>query len=186
MRPIDRRDALKALGAPALAPLVSSFHPDVPPREAGWMPRLLTPDEVEATAQLAERIVPETGTPGARRALVHQYIDWVLAEGEPARRESFRAGLAWLDRRCRELHGASFAELGPSRQDELLARLDGAGPEQDAVGRVFFALAKQLTVDGYYRSEAGLRQELGFRGRTFLAEFEGCTHAEHHAFEVEK
>ena len=49
----------------------------------------------------------------------------------------------------------------------------------------FFAAAKQLTVDGYYRSEAAMTRELGFEGRTFLAEFKGCTHPEHHAFEVE-
>jgi hypothetical protein len=29
-----------------------------------------------------------------------------------------------------------------------------------------------------------MTQELGFEGRTFLAEFKGCTHPEHHAWKV--
>jgi hypothetical protein len=38
---------------------------------------------------------------------------------------------------------------------------------------------KGLTVDGYYTSEAGLKQELGWHGNTFLTEFKGCDHPEH-------
>jgi hypothetical protein len=53
------------------------------------------------------------------------------------------------------------------------------------VGVSFFVESKRLSVDGYYRSEAGMTQELGFEGRTFLAEFKGCTHPEHHSWKVE-
>jgi len=185
MRPLARRTALQVLGAPAVAPLLATFHPLVPVEEGGWKPRLLDAGQVETVAQLAERIVPETDTPGARRALVHQYIDFVLGQGEPERRERFREGLAWLDGRCRGLFGAPFAGLDPARQDQMLERLAASPSSEEPAGTAFFALAKQLTVDGYYRSEAGLTQELGFEGRTFLAEFEGCTHPEHHAFEIE-
>jgi hypothetical protein len=38
---------------------------------------------------------------------------------------------------------------------------------------------KELTIEGYYRSEAGMFEELGFAGNTFLTEFDGCTHPEH-------
>jgi len=185
MRPIARRQALRALGAPAVAPLLASFHPFVPVEEGGWKPRLFEPGELETVMQLAERIVPETDTPGARRALVHQYIDFVLARGASERRERFREGLAWLDRRCQALFGAPFAGLDAARQDQLLERLAASPSGEEPAGTAFFALAKRLTVDGYYRSEAGLTQELHFEGRTFLAEFKGCTHPEHHSFEVE-
>ena len=43
----------------------------------------------------------------------------------------------------------------------------------------FCVLLKNLTIDGYYTSKEGLTQELGWHGNTFLAEFKGCTHAEH-------
>jgi hypothetical protein len=43
----------------------------------------------------------------------------------------------------------------------------------------FFQTMKDLTIDGYYSSEQGLVQELGFKGNTFRASFPGCTHLEH-------
>ena len=185
MRPLARRQALRALGAPAVAPLLAAFHPLVPVQEGGWKPRLLDDAEVETVTQLAERIIPETDTPGARRALVHQYIDFVLARGAAERQERFRTGLGWLDRRCQALFGAPFAGLEAARQDQMLERLAASPSSEEPAGTAFFALAKQLTVEGYYRSEAGLVTELGFEGRTFLAEFKGCTHPEHHSFEIE-
>ena len=45
----------------------------------------------------------------------------------------------------------------------------------------FFKLFKGLVVDGYYTSKAGLAQELGWHGNTFLSEFKGCDHPEHQA-----
>jgi Gluconate 2-dehydrogenase subunit 3 len=181
---IGRRQALQRLGAPALVPLVLHLHPALPPQEGEWKPRVFRESELDTVAALAERIIPETDTPGARGALVHQYIDFVLSEGEAAVRERFREGLAWLDGRSAALHGQPFARLTPARQDALLTRLSEGASDEERAGAAFFAEAKRLTVDGYYRSEVGMKQELGFDGRTFLAEFEGCTHPEHHDWKV--
>ncbi len=184
--PIDRRQALQRLAAPAVVPLLSHFHPSVPRQEGGWKPRFLHEPELETVTELAERILPETDTPGARRALVHQYIDWVLAEGEAAGRERFREGLTWLDRSCRARFGKPFAGLEASQQDELLRLVSESPTSEEPSGVSFFREMKRLTVDGYYRSEAGMTQELGFEGRTFLAEFKGCTHPEHRSWNVEE
>jgi hypothetical protein len=122
---------------------------------------------------LAERIIPRTETPGAKDALVHQYIDWVLFQGEAIRRERFRDGLRALDQECQASLGRRFTELGEESQDEVLSRISG---------EPFFQDARLLTAEGYYRSEAGMKEELGFEGNTFLAEFEGCTHDEHRSW----
>lgn len=184
--PIDRRQALRRLGAPALAPLILHLHPAIPKAEGPWKPRFLDESELEAVTVLAERIIPETDTPGATRALVHQYIDFVLAEAEAPARERFRDGLAWLDRHCQRLFGKPFARLDSGQQDEILTRLSSSPSSEEPAGVSFFVEAKRLSVDGYYRSEAGMTQELGFEGRTFLAEWKGCTHPEHHSWRVEK
>jgi hypothetical protein len=36
-----------------------------------------------------------------------------------------------------------------------------------------------MTINGYYTTQIGLRQELGDDGQLFLAQFPGCTHPEH-------
>ncbi len=42
-----------------------------------------------------------------------------------------------------------------------------------------FKLLKDMTVDYYYSTEAGLVTELGYKGNTYLSDFPGCTHPEH-------
>jgi hypothetical protein len=42
-----------------------------------------------------------------------------------------------------------------------------------------FQTIKDATIDRYYSTEAGLVEEFGYKGGTFLASFPGCTHPEH-------
>src|SRR5439155_1026760 len=67
--------------------------------EGSWRPRALTPDQAELVAAIAEQILPETDTPGARAVGVHRFIGALLAESYSAeQRERFVAGLADLGR----------------------------------------------------------------------------------------
>ncbi len=184
---MNRRDAMKRLGASAMAPLVGHFalHPSVPKQEGGWLPRFLEPSEVRTVADLAERIVPATDTPGARDANVHQYIDFVLSNADADRRSRFREGLKWVEAKSRSSFGAAIGELDTRRQDELLSALASPSSSEAPIGISFFAELKSLTVEGYYRSEAGMMEELGFEGNTHLAEFEGCNHPEHRSWKPE-
>lgn len=175
---IDRREALVRLGATAV-PLVAGFHPFVPFQEGGYRPRLLDGAELDTVAELAERIIPETDTPGAKSALVHQYVDYVVSERDAAERERFREGLRGLDERCRSSFGRRFAELETSAQDELVGGYLAHPSSEEAREVAFFQDLKQLCIEGYYRSEPGMKQELGFEGNAFVTEFEGCTHPEH-------
>ena len=40
-------------------------------------------------------------------------------------------------------------------------------------------MVKDMTIDAYYKTEAGLKTELGWHGNTFLTSFPGCDHPEH-------
>jgi hypothetical protein len=53
--------------------------------------------------------------------------------------------------------------------------------QPDSPSGKFFAMVKDMTVDAYYKTEAGLKTELGWHGNTFLPEFVGCDHPEHQA-----
>lgn len=190
---IDRRQALKALGTSSVAPVLAHLssprllalgHHPLVRVQAGesWAPRFLTPHENETVATLAELIIPETDTPGARTAYVNQYIDHVLAaEGTPAAtRDAFRGGLAWMDRASQERFGANVIEADPAQQTALLTELVSADPgTTDRTGIEFFGDIRMRTIEGYYGSEVGMFDELGFQGNSVLHEFHGCTHPEH-------
>lgn len=148
---------------------------------ADWAPRVLTPQQNEAVITLTELIIPETDTPGARAARVNRFVDSVLAGAAPRDRERFVQGLAWMDRRTRALFGTPLAQAAPGDLTVLLTRLSAEGnpDREDARGREFFQALKSLTIDGYYTTEIGMRQELGDSGQLFLPAFPGCDHPEH-------
>ena len=191
---VPRRRALQVLGAAAAAPALAegarALHPLVPPQPDGgeWRPRFFTADETAAVEALAEAIIPETDTPGARAANVHQYIDWTVSraeqgEGPAELPDVMRAGLAWLDRRSAALYGRRFVDADPRQQTELLARVAADPPQEAAAGVELFRQVRRLTISGYYRSEIGMREELGYAGKEYLTGFEGCTHEDHLSWE---
>src|SRR5213076_416984 len=103
--PIDRREALRraalllggALAAPTVAGVLAGCQAARVP-DGAWAPRALSRAQVELVAAMAEHILPETDTPGARAAGVHRFIDAMLAESfPPSERERFLAGLAEVD-----------------------------------------------------------------------------------------
>lgn len=148
-------------------------------QDGTWTPTVLSAEQFETVAVLAELIIPETDTPGARAALVDRYVDGVLAEASPTVRERFLEGLAWIDARSRALFGARFTGASAAQQHELLTRLAAQPSSEETAGVEFFEAIKAMTITGYYTSEIGLRQELGVPFTLMLPEFPGCTHEEH-------
>ncbi len=183
--PVDRRHVLKVLGI-ASVPLVlgetaalAGFHPAVPRQEGEteWSPRALSREQVRLVAEIAERIVPQTETSGAKAAFVHQYIDWRHGEASQERQAELLAALERVDTRARELSDAPFAELTDERRDLVLASL--FEQSETSADRAAVERLKDLTVAGYYRSEAGMLEEMDYDGNKFLTRFDGCTHEEH-------
>ena len=162
---IGRREALRraallfggVLSAPAIAGVLAGCNS----RTAGdgtW--RALTNEQGELVATIAEHIIPETDTPGARAANVHVFIDKMLAEHYPEDvRQRVLDGLADLDARARRECGRAFIRCTADEQRVLLARID-----QEAFAErrepSWFRTLKELTVLGYYTSEIGATQEL--------------------------
>jgi gluconate 2-dehydrogenase subunit 3-like protein len=146
-----------------------------------WAPRVLTARQNEAVVTLTELIIPETDTPGAKAARVNRFIDTVLHDAPPADRDTFLRGLSWIDERSRSLFGKDMVGASAAQQTELLTRLakEGNADAEDRIGVDFFQAIKSMTIDGYYTTEIGLRQELGDDGQLFHAEFRGCDHPEH-------
>lgn len=189
----SRRQALKTIaastvGATATSAWVDSLiahaqthHPPPRAKSEPWKPRVLTAWQDRAVGLLAERIIPETDTPGALGAGVNRFIDSTLADAASADRETFLRGLSWIDARSKALFGADIVEASAEQHTRLLTRLsaDDNPDVEAAIGREFFQALKAMTITGYYTSETGLRQELGDDGQMFQLEFSGCDHPEH-------
>jgi len=131
-RTIDRREALRraamilggVLSAPVVAGVLAGCETRRVPDRA-WRPRALSHDQAELVATIAEHILPETDTPGARAVGVHRFIDTMLADAYPAReRRRFLAGLADVDARARAACGGPFVGCGLAQQRALLDELD--------------------------------------------------------------
>src|SRR5439155_17543045 len=83
---ITRRQALEqaatllggALSAPTVAGVLSTATRRAWAASPGWTPRTLSPAQLEFVATMAEHIIPQTDTPGARAAGVHRFVDTLL------------------------------------------------------------------------------------------------------------
>jgi Gluconate 2-dehydrogenase subunit 3 len=177
---MERREVLKLLASaavlPALTPdafsLLRSMHADL----AGTPGlKLLKPHQNATVTTIAELIIPQTETPGAKAAKVNHFIDLILAEWyDDATTARFLAGLADVDQRSQKLFGQNFVDSTNAQQNQLLKVLDdeatiarkhqtaaeAASPTHALAPLNFFGMMKKLTVLGYYTSEIGFKVEL--------------------------
>ncbi len=136
-------------------------------------PETLSERQLETLDAMSELILPETDTPGARAAGVARFADHMATAWLPAEAtETLRRGLDALDAASRERAGVAFAGAGEAVQVDLLReserraqeRRQGFSASPQRIGRAqFFDLVKWLTLFGYYTSEVGMREELGYR-----------------------
>ena len=183
-----RRDSLRIIGAigttcafPFAANNLYGQHQHATaapahPAAGPFRPKFFTASEYRAISRLTDLIIPPTDTPGAAGAGVPEYIDYVVTNN-PEHQAEVREGLAWLDAQ----RGKRFVDLTEEEQIELLTPLSEACDrgEVDFPGVKFFRMIKSMTADGYYTSQIGLVQELGYKGNTALTSFPGCDHPEH-------
>jgi gluconate 2-dehydrogenase gamma chain len=188
-----RRDALRILtGTTAVLPSIAVNAQEVkeasdqpghlhtgpaiqPP--SGSNPTFFQREELATVEAMSERIIPRSDTPGAKDAGVALLIDKAIV-ANPSLIPVYRAGIADLNALSEDNYGKLFRELTEERQIEVLTPL--SLETESSLGK-FFALVKSMTVDAYYKTEAGLKTELGWHGNTYVAVFEGCDHPEHKA-----
>ena len=164
---MNRREAIQRatllLGGVLSAPLM-----------AGAMGQILntgesvavTADQVALLAEVADIIIPTTGTPGAKAAGVEKFIVRVMRDCyEKTDQEKFYAGLAKLDADSQTKFGKGFAALDGAQKNEMV--------KQSTVdNKAFFLTMKGLTVTGYFTSEIGATQALEYL--PIPGKFEAC------------
>ena len=184
---IRRREVLRILGTAAAAAQFSGFskwsfacghvgNAKLQIKPAVYRPQFFTAAEYAMVDRLAEIIIPQDGTPGAKEAGVAEFIDFMVAS-DPESQDGFRKGLTWLDTRAKLADGKRFMELTPTQQTAILEPLgqkDKTHPG-DETGRQFFRMMREYTVTGFYTSEIGFK-ELDNPGLKFYSESPECPH----------
>lgn len=128
----------------------------------------LNPDEARTALAVFERLFPadEHGL-GATGIGVLAYLDQALAGTYRDKIETYRLGLAALDRVARWSYEASFADCTPEQQDNLIARLEEGvlpdfrvPPQHD-----FFEMLRAHLQEGLFADPAhgGNRDKLGWK-----------------------
>ena len=129
---------------------------------------LFTDSDLALLDEIAETMLPETSTPGAKAADVGAFMALMVKDAYyPADQAIFREGMAAADARCREAYGRNFLAASPADRLELLEALDAEQFEQmrnqppDAP-RHFFRMMKELALLGYFTSEIGYTQAMRY------------------------
>jgi len=191
---MHRRQALRLLASAATLPLLSReafslFQAAHEQLSEQRVLKTLDPHQNATVTTIAEAIIPQTSTPGAKLARVNEFIDLILTEWyDEEEKSTFLTGLADVDSRTRELYGKNFVECGEKQQVEILQALDDevAARTEDVRRRRnrppeknFFFMIKQLTLVGYYTSQIGFEQEL--HGEIIPSRHAGCVPLEEEA-----
>ena len=169
---MDRREAIKSvtalLGGVALAGgsglLTAVERAHARASAARTQVGAFTAQDIALLDEVADTILPETKTPGAKAAHVGAFMALMVTDTYDERNQAvFRDGM-------KQITDASFMTATPAQRLALLEQLDreqtaymdarqpggGAPPH-------FFRLMKELTLLGYFTSEIGCTQAMRYR-----------------------
>lgn len=187
---LGRRDLLRSATAVASVLLATGGQAAAQPAPAAALPagKFLSGAELALVDELSEIIIPtDDHSPGARAAKVAEEIDRRLAEGPDydedavGDRRRWREGLALVDELSRRRFGVAFLGAAPAQRLQLVTAM-AAGerrpskqdkqPERKPEERFFLDL-KREAARAYYTSEIGVKQEMQYKGNSYLQEFAG-------------
>ena len=173
---LTRREALKrvawlmggTVSASAILAIQKGYSATTP---AGKKTSILTPPQMGIVAAVSEIMIPRTDTPGAIDVGVPRFIDLMLEDVYTQKdREHYLAGLADFNAAAHTEQGKEFLALEPTHQVALVRKFhDAAVIEEQRPNRLgeelqrpFILMTKELTLLGFFTSEAGATQVLQY------------------------
>lgn len=146
---------------------------------------VFTDDDIAFLNEVAETILPATGTPGAKAADVGRFMTVIVNDCyEEDDQKVFHEGIGKIDEACKKMYDVIFIKATPQQRHELLVSLDKEAKdhqkkrsdfnkEQDekekeelAKGNKdfkkekmpnhYYTMMKQLTLWGYFTSKEGV------------------------------
>jgi hypothetical protein len=138
--------------------------------------------DVALLDEIAETILPETSTPGARAAKTGAFMALMVTDAYTDRDQTvFLDGVRTLEEACRTATGRPFIQASPAERLTLLEALDReqktameeranaprsrypAAPPAEEAPAHYFRMMKELTLLGYFTSEIGYTKAMRYR-----------------------
>jgi gluconate 2-dehydrogenase gamma chain len=182
---MNRREALQqvawlmggAISAPALLGILNGCTPR---QSAGWKPVFLNDEQGALVGEVAEIMIPRTDTPGAKDVGIPSFIDLMLKDAYPKEDQGrFITGLKQFDAQAHEQYGRGFMQLDSAQRGTLVRATHEAATAVErsytgsaALERPFVLMTKELTLLGYFTSQAGATQVLQYNPLPGV--FKGC------------
>ncbi|MBT6441034.1 MAG: gluconate 2-dehydrogenase subunit 3 family protein [Woeseiales bacterium] len=173
---ITRREAILRVsamfGGVALvgqsAMLVSCASQPVGERAQSTSNSLFKQGDITLLDEIAETILPETSTPGAKAAGVGPFIAMMVIDTYYENDQQIvRDGLNSLQAQSLRLYGAHFQIVTAAQRLTLAERLDAEQhlymeTREEGAPVHFFRMLKELTLLGYFTSEIGYTQAMRY------------------------
>lgn len=150
-----------------------------------------SPEDIAYLDEIGETILPATATPGAKAAAVGQFMTVMVNDCyEEGDRKAFREGLEKLNGQSKDKYGKGFMSINPAQRKELLIAIDSEAKEyqkkvddfqnkenekekaekssgnnkyvKQKMSPHYFTMMKQLTLLGFFTSEAGSTKALRY------------------------
>ena len=169
---MDRREALKRtallMGGVVSAPAIMGVLKGCKAKPAiAWKPEYLNEDQANIVSTVSEIIIPRTDTPGAKDVGVPSFIDKMLQEVYSKEdQEAFNSGLQAFNEGAKKEYDEDFNDLDEEDQTAYVKKVHDAAVESSKNGngenRPFILTMKELTLLGFFTSEAGATKVLQY------------------------
>lgn len=141
---------------------------------------LKAPETRSLLAEIADTIIPKTDTPGAKEAKVEDFIVTMLNDCYKTSDQQIALdGLKKIDEASEKQYKKPFVEITPEERTKLLTEIDKERVDynkrenkKEGDPTHYFQFLKELTLLGYFTSEAGATKAL--RYVPVPGKFEGC------------
>lgn len=122
---------------------------------------LFNSDDIAMMDEIAETIIPETKTPGAKAAKTGAFMALMVKDCyTPEHQQIFTAGLKTINESAQTQYKSSFMDLNAEQRKTMLTALDAEQKKysEDEANKEkphYFKMMKQLTLLGFFTSEIG-------------------------------
>jgi hypothetical protein len=181
-RGVSRRAIIQTIAsAPALAAATATAASAQSAAKPVYHRKIFNAHQWNTVEVLCDLILPaDERSVSASHAGVPEFIDdWLdfrkREDGNDTLASQILGGLSWLDQESNRQFSKDFAAAAPAQQKQLLDRI--AWPDKAAAEDhrwvAFFNRFRDLTVSGFFSSEAGIA-DLPYLGNKAVAEWKGC------------